>query len=190
MNISSVELFTDFQNRYTPKRFTLYTARFITSLPRRWLKPGTNLSQGERSTTELQTPLTFKFLIHASTFGKSASFWLIHQHLGKVLVSDLHINIWEECQFLTYASTSGKSVSFWLTHQHLGRVPVSDLHINIWEECQFLTYASTSGKSVSFWLMHQHLRVVVANWGEIANHAINGSLLDTLVPKLKKLMMN
>ena len=34
------------------------------------------------------------------------------------------------------------------------------------------------------------LCVVVAILGKIANNAINGSVLDTLVPKLKKLMMN
>ena len=32
--------------------------------------------------------------------------------------------------------------------------------------------------------------VAVAIWGKIADNAINGCLLDTLVPKLKKLMMN
>ena len=32
--------------------------------------------------------------------------------------------------------------------------------------------------------------VAAAVWGKIANNVINGSLLDTLVPKLKKLMIN
>ena len=32
--------------------------------------------------------------------------------------------------------------------------------------------------------------VAAAIWGKIADNVINGSLLDTLVPKLKKLMMN
>ena len=32
--------------------------------------------------------------------------------------------------------------------------------------------------------------VAAAVWGKIANNMINGSLLDTLVPKLKKLMMH
>ena len=32
--------------------------------------------------------------------------------------------------------------------------------------------------------------VAAAVWGKIANNVINWSLLDTLVPKLKKLMMN
>ena len=32
--------------------------------------------------------------------------------------------------------------------------------------------------------------VAAAVWGKIVNNVINGSLLDTLVPKLKKLMMN
>ena len=34
------------------------------------------------------------------------------------------------------------------------------------------------------------LCVAAAIWGEIADNGINGSLLDTLIPKLKKLMMN
>ena len=33
-------------------------------------------------------------------------------------------------------------------------------------------------------------RVAAEIWGEIANNAIDGNLLDTLVPKWKKLVMN